>query len=116
MTKTHLDDLPELRYYVLSLSHSPGYAGKSLWWGPNDSGYVEDLQHAGLYTSEQIKARSNYYNDGKDTLAVREDIALNEREQPVIYVPWQGAKWWCERVQPKEATDAANDSKSTNPV
>ena len=93
--------LPELGYYILSLKHSPGYKGKALWWGPDNSGYVEDLEQAGLYTREQIEEKRDYYDDGYTTLPVREDIAINE-SRVVRLVPWNGAKWWRNRVDPDE--------------
>jgi hypothetical protein len=88
----------EFQYYILSLKHSPGYAGKSLWWGPDDRGYVEDMNYAGKYTKEQIEENPEYYNDGVSTLAVREDLVAGEMEKPKIFVPWHGEKWWRERA------------------
>jgi len=97
MSKSHLNDLPELGYYILSLKHSPGYAGQALWWGPNDRGYVEDLNKAGLYTKAQIEEQPGYYNDGTDTLAILESVAMNE-SRSVRYAPHRNLDWWQERM------------------
>lgn len=110
MPKSHLDDLPELRYYVLSLKHSPGHRGHALWWGPSDSGYTEDLCEAGRYTREQIEERPHYYNDGEETLAVREDIAINE-SRVLRLVGWGGPSWWRERITKRETNTDVPDNR-----
>jgi len=69
--------MPEFMYYILSVKHSPGFRGYALWWGPDDSGYVEDLNQAGRYTREQVEQRSRYYNDGESTMAIREDYVID---------------------------------------
>jgi len=48
-------------YLLLSVKHSPGFNGDALWWGPEESGYVDDLESAGRYEreeAERIEART----------------------------------------------------------
>jgi hypothetical protein len=97
MTKAHLDDLPEFQFLVLSLKHSPGWAGKALWWAPNAAGYVEEVNAAGRYTQEEIEAKPGYYNDGVDALAIREDVVLRESSTH-IFAPHQDLDWWRKKI------------------
>ena len=97
MSKSHLDDLPEFPFLILSLKHSPGWSGKALWWGPNDSGYYEEVNAAGRYTREQVEARPGYYNDGVETMAIREDVVLRQSSTH-IFAPHQGVDWWREKI------------------
>ena len=55
-------------FLVLSLKWSRG--GILTWWGPDDNGYVTDIDDAGRYTRVQVEKKENYYNDGRDTRAV----------------------------------------------
>jgi len=105
MPKSHLDDMPEFRYYILSLKWSPGLPdGQAVWWGPDNNGYTTDLMQAGRYTREQVEAKPGYYNDGVEALAVCENIAITESRM-VRLVKYPGSDWWRERIQPKETTD-----------
>lgn len=58
-----------MNYYILSLKHSPVH-GDALWWGPDNCGYTADLNHAGLYDEDGVRAKPEYYNNGKDTKAI----------------------------------------------
>lgn len=49
-----------MKYYLLSLKWSDG-KGKYVWWGPDNSGYTEDLNQAGIYTEEDLAMRPLYY-------------------------------------------------------
>jgi len=42
-------------YLLLSVKHSPGFNGDALWWGPEESGYVDDLESAGRYEREEAE-------------------------------------------------------------
>ena len=56
-------------FYILSLSHTtPDSAAK--WWGPNNCGYTENLEQAGRYSAEQVRAKADYYDNGESTRAV----------------------------------------------
>jgi len=68
-------------YFILSLKWTRG--DYCVWWGPENSGYVGSLSDAGRYTEAQIAAEPNYYNDGKDTLAVPCEEALKVA-RPVV--------------------------------
>ncbi len=49
------------RYYLLSIKYSND--STVTWWGPNDSGYTNDIERAGIYSEEQIQKRSIYYSN-----------------------------------------------------
>ncbi|PWW37361.1 MULTISPECIES: hypothetical protein [Paenibacillus] len=51
-----------MKYYLLSLKWSAG-KGKYVWWGPDSSGYTEDLNKAGVYTEEDLAKRTRYYRN-----------------------------------------------------
>ena len=55
-------------YYILSLIKSTNCLCK--WWEKDSTGYTEDLNKAGKYTKKQIDEKSDYYNNGKDTVAL----------------------------------------------
>jgi hypothetical protein len=57
-------------YYILSLKHSKG-SDALLWWGPQNCGYTIALDKAGKYSQGQIDAQPHYYNDLRDTMAIR---------------------------------------------
>ena len=57
-------------YYILSLKHSKG-SDALLWWGPQNCGYTIALDKAGKYSQGTIDERPEYYNDLKDTMAVK---------------------------------------------
>jgi hypothetical protein len=89
----------ELNYYILSLKWSPCRdTGMAVWWGSDCSGYISDLKQAGRYNREEIEARPHYFNDGVETLAVREDLAL-EMSHDVVLVRYPGASWWRDHVK-----------------
>lgn len=49
-------------YYILSLKWSNG-KGMYVWWQPDNNGYTNDLNQAGIYTEEQINSRPLYYKN-----------------------------------------------------
>ncbi|PZT51998.1 hypothetical protein [Paenibacillus silvae] len=51
-----------MQYYLLSLKWSKG-KDKYVWWGPENSGYTEDLNQAGIYTEEDLDKRPLYYRN-----------------------------------------------------
>jgi hypothetical protein len=57
-----------MNYLILSLKHTVG--NTPTFWRPDNSGYTDYIQSAGLYTEEQIKSEPSYYNDGFNTLAI----------------------------------------------
>lgn len=48
------------------------------WWRADAKGYTLRIEEAGRYSADQIAANLDYYNDGKNTLAIAEDIAMAE--------------------------------------
>ena|SRR5688572_4093789 len=56
-------------FFILSLKWS-GQSFVLNWWCPNNNGYTHFLDKAGRYTRAQVEGNPNYYNDGKNTLAV----------------------------------------------
>ncbi|MHA2135823.1 MAG: hypothetical protein ACW99J_18350 [Candidatus Thorarchaeota archaeon] len=63
-----------MEFVILSLKWSTG--DFAVFWGPNDSGYTTNVDKAGRYSQEQIEDKSNYYNDGKATLAIPVDNVI----------------------------------------
>ncbi|MFD3271496.1 hypothetical protein ACE3MS_15355 [Paenibacillus dendritiformis] len=51
-----------MEYYILSLKWSKG-KGEYVWWGPDDSGYVKDINQAGKYSEERINSKPLYYRN-----------------------------------------------------
>lgn len=57
-------------YYVLSLRWTRTGEECITWWGPNNAGYVCDLDNAGRYTEDQVSSKRSYYDNRETTLAV----------------------------------------------
>lgn len=55
-------------YLILSLSHST--KSQPCWWRANAEGFTNSIATAGKYTSDKINSEPEYYNNGKDTLAI----------------------------------------------
>lgn len=50
------------QYLIESLKHADPYSEVKTWWGPDRTGYTEDINKAGRYHEEDAKeicARSN---------------------------------------------------------
>ena len=61
-------------YYVISLKWTR--ADNICFWRPDNAGYTEYLDEAGIYTEEQINGAKTYYCNAIDTVAVeKEQIA-----------------------------------------
>lgn len=58
-----------MKFYVLSLKHSPA-VGLALWWRPEAKGYTTNLSQAGLFAAEEIEAHPEYYDNGTDSRAI----------------------------------------------
>jgi len=72
----HMDkNIPPRFYIIVSFKH--GSNGNLCFWRPNNCGYTTDLQQAGRYTEEQVKANMNYYHDG-DNVAIEESKLLQD--------------------------------------
>lgn len=56
-------------FYIFSLRWNRGEAYLT-WWGPNNSGYVTQLELAGRYAATEVLARRSYYNNLETTLAI----------------------------------------------
>lgn len=76
-------------FYLLSLKWSRA-KDRYVWWGPDDAGYVEDLNRAGVYTEEKINSKPRYY---KNTVVVpvAKEVAENLFIQRVV--PTTSANW-----------------------
>ena len=55
-------------FLILSLKWSKG--GILTWWGPDNSGYVTDIDNAGRYTRAQVEGKARYYSNEDSTRAV----------------------------------------------
>jgi len=71
-------------FYVLSLKYSNATYWR--WWGPNNCGYVDDLNQAGRYPEAAIREKASYYNDGESTLAVPCEVVDTLQSQRVVYM------------------------------
>ena len=58
------------QYYLMSLKHTSNNDFPIYWWGPNERGYTDDLNKAGLYSEEQVQANPAQFNNGTDTIAI----------------------------------------------
>ena len=69
------------QYYILSLKWTNG--DYYTWWGPNDSGYTQDITKAGIYSEETINARKLYYcNNG--TMPVPVEVVDNSLKSLLV--------------------------------
>lgn len=78
-----------MEYYLLSLKWSNGKE-KYVWWGPDNSGYTEDVNQAGVYTEEDIAKRPLYYRN-TSTYPVPVEIVKQMTSQ--IVVPTYSENW-----------------------
>lgn len=69
-------------FYLLSLKWSRS-KDRYVWWGPDNGGYVEDLNRAGLYTEETINSKPRYYKN-TGVVPVPKDVAENLYIQRVV--------------------------------
>lgn len=74
-------------YYIMSLKHTKPEDNMVLWWRPECKGYTYYIDEAGIYPEAEIKEKPEYYNDGKDTVAVLCEVV---RSVAVFMVPNDG--------------------------
>ncbi|MEC1714723.1 hypothetical protein [Schinkia azotoformans] len=56
----------EQKYYLLAIDKTKSPSNLSIdlvWWGPNNCGYVTNIENAGIYTRSQIDSHPHYYNN-----------------------------------------------------
>ena len=63
------------RYIIVSLKY--GENGILCFWRPNNAGYTNDLQQAGRYSEEEVRADLSYYHNGEN-VAIEETILLSD--------------------------------------
>lgn len=78
-----------MEYYILSLKWSKSKE-KYVWWGPDNSGYTEDLNVAGIYTEEQLSERPLYYKND-NTYPVPVDFVNSMFIQRIV--PTRSENW-----------------------
>ncbi|NUP08385.1 MAG: hypothetical protein HOW73_20235 [Polyangiaceae bacterium] len=61
----------EQRFYVISLKYTRDQV--ICWWQPDANGYTNALDYAGTYALEEIDSKRDYYDDGKNALAIPVD-------------------------------------------
>lgn len=71
-------------YFILSAKHTGKRDPYITFWRPNDAGYAWPLEWSGRYPAEQIRAASDYYNDGVDTYAVPVSLVMGFAKEAVI--------------------------------
>lgn len=71
-----------MEYYLLSLKWSKSKE-KYIWWGPNGSGYTEDLNKAGVYTDEDLDKNPLRYRNSS-TYAVPVETVKQMITQTVV--------------------------------
>ena len=68
-------------YYIASLNHTHKHHEHIVWWGPNHCGHTSVLgEHTGKYTAGEAAK----LNDGRDCLAVPEDV-VRDLDAPEPY-------------------------------
>lgn len=72
-------------FYILSLKWTKPMDGVLTFWREDNSGYCRRLDWAGKYTEKQIKEKPEYYNDGKNTVAIPCEIIDNIGYKAVIF-------------------------------
>ena len=82
-------------YYILSLKWSVG--DLFVWWQSNNSGYTSNLEKAGKYSREQVGEKPDYYDNGKDTLAVPCELVEKEAVRVVLNNGSTIEKWKIEK-------------------
>lgn len=70
-------------YYVLSLKWSQG-KNNFVWFKPDDCGYTEDINKAGIYSEERIMSRKAYYFNRNCQVAIPKEIVDNLLNSKVI--------------------------------
>lgn len=51
-----------MKFYILSLKWSYN-KGNYVWWRPDNNGYTENINEAGVYTEEKINSNPRYYRN-----------------------------------------------------
>ncbi|MGN4127663.1 hypothetical protein ACMGD3_22035 [Lysinibacillus sphaericus] len=80
------------QYYLLSIKYSNS-KNTVTWWGPDNSGYTDDIEEAGIYSEERIREGGIYYsNQGvmpvpvvKVQAAIKRVVVLNETENTKLF-------------------------------
>lgn len=66
----------KIREVIKKLINQPVYKvysnKHSCWWRSGNCGYTSDESKAGLYLEENILSHNDYYNNGKDTIAIKQ--------------------------------------------
>ncbi len=61
-------------YYIVSLKWTRRENPYITFWRPDNSGYACPLSWAGKYSEEKVLYEPYYYNDGKNTIAVLDEV------------------------------------------
>ena len=56
------------QYYILSFNGPVG--NDTLWWRPEGKGYTMNIDEAGKWNEDDVKAHQGLYNNGEGTRAI----------------------------------------------
>lgn len=74
MTEREESRPAELKFYIVSVTHTQRRDAFISFWRPDNAGYCWPLSWAGHYEEEAVQASLSYYNDGQLNIAVRADV------------------------------------------
>lgn len=78
--------MPEPKFFILSIR--PPFGEMCLWYRPKASGYTVDLDSAGLYTAEEVKALHIPRDLAHQVFPVPEDVA-RKLAVPVVSIDFR---------------------------
>lgn len=69
-------------FYIVSVSHTCKDNSYILLWAEDNRGYAYGLDKAGKYSEEIVRSMLDYYNNGKETIAIPCDVIQRLASEP----------------------------------